>query len=217
METQPGQHAKMWRRTSRVLDAWQRDIIPGYASGEATLDDLTSESESELTQRAQRIKKRQRGKPKTGKEDDIATSSLSPSKRAVDPQKLDPSSYRDRMIKDERRDPSSDPLASLRAAVAKAEARDIEEKKLRARLRLLASRDHSPVPHKAVQASRATFPHSDGGYIGKSDRQESPLKSSAMLDPYLTRYYQSPFVGAADQYRQTREDRTDKNCAGRKT
>ena len=200
VETRPGQHAELWRRTSRVLDDWQRKKIPGYDAGEASLDDLVSESESELCQRDRRIKKTQ---PKQGKRKDGAAPSRQPSKGAVGPPKPDPPSKP--KVKDERRDPSPDPLASLRAAVAKAEARDKEERQLRARLRALNQREYSPVPQEPVHKKGAEPPSKDHGDIGQCDRQGSLLQKTATLDPYLTRYYNSPFVGAAEQYKETRQ------------
>jgi hypothetical protein len=81
VETRPGQRAELWRGTSRVLDAWQREKIPGYESWEASLDNLASESESELCQRARRIKKLAMAQPKKGKRSDDVTSLRSASSR----------------------------------------------------------------------------------------------------------------------------------------
>ena len=83
VETRTGQRAELWQRTSRVLNDWQCTRIPGYESRETSLDDLVSESESELGQRERRLKKHSGAKPRKGKGRDNESTSRSPSKQAV--------------------------------------------------------------------------------------------------------------------------------------
>jgi hypothetical protein len=53
MERREGQQAELFRRTSRVIEGWEAELIPEYLAQQASMEEVVSGSGLELEERVQ--------------------------------------------------------------------------------------------------------------------------------------------------------------------
>jgi len=219
VEKRVGQIAELFRRTERIITSWEEELIPEYVARVASLEQTVEESEAELEQRVQKmyrrgkLKQHLKGERRDGSRRDAAPPL---SKRAVGPQETNPPGVdqNDRIERRQPRIPDERAMAQMvERACAEREASMLAQIEGLLRQQIAERRPLSPV--RASSRKRELYQGQSASELPSAGLEQSPVgeldQSRGMKPsshPVLRRYFQSPYVDAAQKFQE--EEREEK-------
>ena len=242
VERRIGQRAEMFRRTTRVIEEWEAELIPAYVAQQVSLEEAVSGSGLEFEQRVQGWKHQELLKRKKQRKKQRAIDPVSSAHQGdVGPQETNAPGRRrtksppppNQVMQDRRQQhttsrepvPAVDIPALVERACAEREATLLAQFEGLMR-KHMASQSISPVrsssrrPATESRQEERTSDRRSRRVVALeaapvSERESGRLEASAR-HPVLKRYYQSPYVNAALEYEEQERERASERSAARR-